>query len=239
VKSVTLLRAFLDKVEASLSERSGLNKVDPHALLEETDPLALNVGIQELNAKRQRYEAKLQALLAESPPRQDKIDKRRAMILDLDQTIGLLTSKTKSTGADLANEKNHVRLNYRFFLQSLDRTAAAFRQQNKDVRIVICTLVGRWPYESESYFREGQNSIWWMKTGPDTSRTAAEYLARFNNLIRDYAREKGLTLIDADREFANVDREEIQFDFAHLTDVGYRRLAATIYHGLLEQGVVK
>jgi lysophospholipase L1-like esterase len=65
------------------------------------------------------------------------------------------------------------------------------------------------------------------------------YLGRFNDLIRSCAREKGWTLIDSAKAFEKVNREEIQWDFAHFTDVGYRMLAETIYHGLLDQGVVK
>ncbi len=106
------------------------------------------------------------------------------------------------------------------------------------MRIVISTLVGRWPYESESYFLDGNNSVWWMKAGLDDSKTAHAYLEQFNDLIREYAKEKGWVLIDSDKAFENVRREEIQWDFAHFTDVGYRMLGETIYRGLMDQHVL-
>lgn len=104
---------------------------------------------------------------------------------------------------------------------------------------MVSTLVGRWPYESESYFRDGVNAVGWMKTGPDTSKTAAEHLARFNDLIRDNVKEKGFVLIDSAAAFQNVNREAIQWDFAHFTNEGYRMLAQTIHQGLLDQGVAR
>jgi lysophospholipase L1-like esterase len=145
------------------------------------------------------------------------------------------------TGPSVQTEAEHIRALYKFFLLNLDRTVAAFRKENKDVRIVISTLVGRWPYESEKYFRDGQNSVWWMKTDKDKddSKTAYEHLGRFNDLIRDYAKENGLVLIDSANRFENVNREEIMWDFCHFTDVGYRMLAETIFNGLRDQGLLK
>ena len=121
----------------------------------------------------------------------------------------------------------------------MGRTIAAFRNENKDVRIVISTLVGRWPYESEDYFRDADNSTWWMKMGTDHSKTAYQHLGRFNDLIRDYAKQNGLILIDSASRFESVKREDIMHDFCHFTDVGNRMLGETIFDGLRDRGLLK
>jgi hypothetical protein len=159
----------------------------------------------------------------------------------LQKMTATMTSEPRTgTGPSVQTEAGHIRALYKFYLLNLDRTIAAFRKENKDVRIVISTLVGRWPYESEDYFRDGNNSTWWMKTGgQDDSKTAYQHLGRFNDLIRDYAKQNGLVLIDAASRFESVKREEIMWDFCHMTDVGYRMLAETIFNGLRDQGLLK
>jgi lysophospholipase L1-like esterase len=143
------------------------------------------------------------------------------------------------TGPTVQAEADHIRALYKFYLLSLDRTIAAFRNENKDVRIVISTLVGRWPYESEDYFRDENNSIWWMNMDKDDSKTAYQHLGRFNDLIRDYAKQNGLILIDSASRFESDKREEIMHDFCHFTDVGFRMLAETIFNGLRDEGLFK
>jgi GDSL-like Lipase/Acylhydrolase family len=143
------------------------------------------------------------------------------------------------TGPTVQAEADHIRALYKFYLLNLDRTIAAFRNENKDVRVVISTLVGRWPSESEDYFRDENNSIWWMKMDKDDSKTAYQHLGRFNDLIRDYAKQNGLILIDSASRFESVKREEIMHDFCHFTDVGFRMLAETIFNGLRDEGLFK
>jgi GDSL-like Lipase/Acylhydrolase family len=159
----------------------------------------------------------------------------------LQKLTATMTSEPRTgTGPSVQTEAGHIRALYKFYLLNLDRTIAAFRKENKDVRIVISTLVGRWPYESEDYFRDGNNSTWWMKTeGQDDSKTAYQHLGRFNELIRDYAKQNGLVLIDAASRFESVKREEIMWDFCHMTDVGYHMLAEIIFNGLRDQGLLK
>ena len=65
-------------------------------------------------------------------------------------------------------------VNYRFYLASLDRIVTAFRDDNPDVRIAICTLAGRWPAGTEAQFTEDEGgAIWWMrKHGLDQEEAA-------------------------------------------------------------------
>jgi lysophospholipase L1-like esterase len=239
LKSVTLLGALLGKLEGDAASADAAHKkLDIDDALKSNDLGALQAGLEELKAKRQRYQEKMESLQAQSQPDADKISKRKTAIQGFDAQIQEASTKLKLLEVDPAAQID-ARALYKFYLINLDRTVAAFKAQNPNVRIVISTLVGRWPYESEDYFRDGNNSIWWMKTGHDTSKTAVEHLDRFNALIRDYAKENGWVLIDSANSFASVRREEIQWDFAHFTDVGYRMLAETIYHGLHDHEVVQ
>jgi len=107
------------------------------------------------------------------------------------------------------------------------------------VKIVISTIVGRWPYESEAYFDNGDNSIWWMKGGKDDSRSAHEHLRRFNEMVRSYAHQKGIVVADSERFFSGMERENLLWDFAHFTDEGYELLAKSIFKAMADSGVIK
>jgi hypothetical protein len=67
---------------------------------------------------------------------------------------------------------------------------------------------------------------------------AAAALERFNSLIRDYAKSRGLLLIDAERAFSDLERARLQWDFAHMTPHGYEMLAEVMYDALRSAGVV-
>lgn len=129
---------------------------------------------------------------------------------------------------------------YKFFVVSLDRIVRAYRANDPGVKIAICTLVGRWPLETrEEYAGQANGRTWWMKQHELTSEQAASALARFNELIREYARSHGLTLIDAAAVFAALDRARLQWDFAHMHAEGYELLAGVMYRRLLETGAVQ
>jgi lysophospholipase L1-like esterase len=123
---------------------------------------------------------------------------------------------------------------YRFYRESLDRIATAYRQQDPGVRIAICTLVGRWPMAPPS----DTSNPWWIKERRLSQTEAADAVARFNELIRQYARSRDLILIDAAAEFARLDRKALMWDFAHMQSEGYELLALVIYEGLVRAGAV-
>jgi hypothetical protein len=129
--------------------------------------------------------------------------------------------------------------NYRYFVRSLDRIITAFHNQGSTVRLALCTLVGRWPDGTEADYRSDQGATSWMKRHGLTPMHAAAALERFNGLIRDYAKDRKLVLIDTARDFADLDRAKLQWDFAHLTPEGYELLAEAIYDGLRTAGVVE
>ncbi len=138
----------------------------------------------------------------------------------------------------LSEENGRASLTYRFFVRSLSRTVAALRSGNPDVKIVISTLVGRWPYPDDHAFEAGENSIWWMKNRGMTSRQAAEYLEQFNGVIRKFADDNHLALVDADREFRSRDKMAIMYDFCHMNEEGYFLLARTIADMIIAQRLV-
>ena len=72
---------------------------------------------------------------------------------------------------------------------------------------------------------------------PPTEAAAA--LDRFNDMVRQYAGNHGLLLIDAAEGFATLDRARLQWDFAHMHADGYELLAEIMYRKLLETGAVQ
>jgi lysophospholipase L1-like esterase len=133
-----------------------------------------------------------------------------------------------------------VRETYRFYLANLDRIIAAYRSTDPRVRIAICTLVGRWPHGTmEEYIQKMDGRTWWMKQHDLTPVQAAVSLARFNDLIREYARGHGVILIDLADSFASLDRGRLQWDFAHMNADGYELMAEVLYRGLVDAGAVQ
>ncbi len=128
---------------------------------------------------------------------------------------------------------------YRFYLRSFDRIVAAFRHANPNVRIASCTLVGRWPLDSEEDFASKNGRTWWMTSHKLTREDAADRLRHFNALIRRYAADHGLVLIDAAAAFEGLDRSRLQWDFAHMSFEGYELLAETMYEALRQAGTIQ
>jgi len=123
---------------------------------------------------------------------------------------------------------------YKFYLENLDKIISCLRTQSPKTRIVICTLVGRWPWGD---FNAKNGAVWWMTQEGLTPDEAAEYLEKFNNLIRVYAKKNDLLLVDISKQMNNEDKKKIMWDFAHFTDEGYKILADNIYETLKSQKV--
>jgi lysophospholipase L1-like esterase len=130
-------------------------------------------------------------------------------------------------------------VNYRFYLANLDKILAAFRARNPNVKIAMCTLVGRWPAGTKAQFSEENGAVGWMRRHGLDAEQAAATLARFNDLIRYYAKSRDLLLIDVAVAFSALDRGKLQWDFAHMTAEGYELLAEEIYEGLRGAGYLR
>jgi lysophospholipase L1-like esterase len=124
---------------------------------------------------------------------------------------------------------------YAFYLRNLDHMIASFRNQNPAVKIVISTLVGRWPMDTEEQFERDDGHIWWMKGYHMSRQGAAAMLARFNQLIVDYAGANHLTLVDMAGTFAGLDRQRLMWSFAHMTNEGYEIVARTFYDAIASE----
>lgn len=149
-----------------------------------------------------------------------------------------LRSSTAAVAPSTGSQTASVEQIYHFYLTDLDRIVTAFRGANPAVHISICTLVGRWPLDSTEDFVSPIGRTWWMTYHNLTHEDAAERLRHFNVLIRQYAVQNGLTLIDAAAAFDGLDRARLQTDFAHMTFDGYELLAETMYEGLRQANVI-
>jgi len=104
--------------------------------------------------------------------------------------------------------------------------------------IAIATLAARWPQGTQQDFDSPLGHVWWMKEQGIGPQEAAAALARFNELIREYATEHGLVLVDLEAEYADLDRALLFYDFAHMRPDGYAVMAGTIYEALRRANAV-
>lgn len=146
--------------------------------------------------------------------------------------------KLDSTHPHQLRYKSAPAVNYQFYLRSMDRIINTFRDRDPKVRLAVCTLVGRWPYGTEADFKSDQGATWWMKLHGLGPAQAAAALNRLNDLIRVYAKTRGLLLIDAEKRFSDLDRGKLQHDFAHFSAEGYELLAEVMYDALRSASVV-
>ena len=128
---------------------------------------------------------------------------------------------------------------YRFYFQNLTRTVRAFRAANPDVRIVISSLAGRWPMDSEEQFQARGGHIGWMEARGVGRQQAAALLKQFNGLIERYARDNGLLFVDMANTFEELDRQRLMWDFCHMIEDGYRIMAHVFYDRLRGAGLLK
>lgn len=125
---------------------------------------------------------------------------------------------------------------YRFYLRSLSRTIAAFREDNPQVKVVLSSLVARWPMETRAAFLADRNLPWTIKKRGVGPIEAAALLKPFNTLIEQYTRDKGILFVDMARVFEDLDRPKLLWDYAHMSEDGYRIVAHVFYRRLLQAG---
>ena len=161
------------------------------------------------------------------------------------RSIALLSSlyakwkmKFETTTESVPKESPTPETTYRFYLQSLDRVVNAYRHARPTVIIAICTLTSRWPQGTREQFDANNGHVWWMDSHRLDPQDAARNLARFNELIRQYARSRDLILIDVESAFEKLDRGQLFRDFAHVHAEGYELFAEAMYETLRQTGVI-
>jgi lysophospholipase L1-like esterase len=157
----------------------------------------------------------------------------------LSATWSALAGAAQASRVEPMGDRFPPQATYRFYLANLDRIVAAFQRTSPHTRVVICTLAGRWPEGTRAQFDLREGHVWWMKSRDLGPEQAAEALARFNELIREHARERALLLVDVAHAFESLDRERLFWDFAHLHFEGYELLAELIYDGLRQGGLIQ
>ncbi|MBX9670796.1 MAG: SGNH/GDSL hydrolase family protein [Candidatus Obscuribacterales bacterium] len=130
---------------------------------------------------------------------------------------------------------------YKYYLINLDRIVTGLKKCNPNIKIFICTLVGRHPCETDEEFRKGDHGrAFWMNNHQVTRHQAAHYVNGFNNVIRDFARaHREVHLIDCAKYFEPLDRRALQVDFCHMWPSGYELLAEVMYAELIKTGTIQ
>ncbi len=162
--------------------------------------------------------------------------------LVLRQVMKALPKGEKQSDQDYASS---VRENYRFFIANVRQIVKSFRAANPDVKIAISTLVDRWRVMPAEVFNSKFGRIWWMSRRDISQERAADAIARFNELLREIAREEELLLIDTAKAFEGVDKNRIFTpargisDFAHMFGDDYELMSKVFYGALLEAGYIE
>ncbi len=129
---------------------------------------------------------------------------------------------------------------YKYYLINLDRIVTGLKRSNPNIKIFLCTLVGRHPCETDEEFRRGDHGrAFWMSIHQVDRAQAARYVNRFNNVIRDFARSRQVHLIDCAKYFESLDCRALQVDFCHMWPAGYELLAEVMYAELLKTGTIQ
>ena len=131
-----------------------------------------------------------------------------------------------------------ARATYRFFIESLNKSVRAFKSANPNVKIVISSLVGRWPMDTEEQFLSRFGHVWWMENRGVGRHQAAHLLVDLNSEIEKYARENGFVFVDMARVFESLDRQKLMRDFVHMSEEGYRIMALVLYRNMRKAGLL-
>jgi lysophospholipase L1-like esterase len=118
---------------------------------------------------------------------------------------------------------------YKFFTRNLTEAINTFKEHNPNVKIIISTLVGRWPHDTQEQFQSNLGHTWWMVDNRTTRKEAAGFLELLNGVIQDYAKENGLYFVDMRKSFDGLDKQKLFTDFCHLTNEGYEIIAKTFF----------
>lgn len=139
-------------------------------------------------------------------------------------------------GGSAAGENSPARC-YHFLLQSLDRMVSDFQAANPRVRVFLCTMVGRWPDGTPEEWAKIPE-VWWMKQHNIGPKAAVPFVVALNEQLRNFARGRGLDLIDLAAAFQTLDRAKLQWDWAHMTSEGYELMAQVMFSALKKSGIV-
>jgi lysophospholipase L1-like esterase len=125
---------------------------------------------------------------------------------------------------------------YRFLVRNLASIAQELRAANPSIKIFVCTLVGMWPRTTS----DGKMVVpFWVNEHHISPAQAAHFVDELNDQLRRFAGEHGAGLIDVAAIFRPLDRQRLQFDFAHMYADGYELVAWTMFDALVSSNLVR
>jgi len=128
---------------------------------------------------------------------------------------------------------------YYILFENMTRTIKAFRTYNPNVKIIISSLVSRWPLDTEEQFTSKYGHVRWMPRHQVGRKQAALLIENLNKELQHFANYNDLIFVDMAKVFSNLDRQRLMSDFQHMLEDGYRIMAATFYAELNNLGIVR
>ncbi len=128
---------------------------------------------------------------------------------------------------------------YRFLFENMTQSIRAFSESNPNVKIVVSSLVSRWPMDTEDQFRSKFGHVWWMEGHRVGRNDAALLLQRLNKELEQFSVDNDLIFVDMAKVFSTLDRQRLMIDFCHMTEDGYKIMAGTFYQELHRRNIVR
>jgi lysophospholipase L1-like esterase len=129
---------------------------------------------------------------------------------------------------------------YRFLIQNLSAIVEEFRKYNPNAQFFVSTLVGLWPQGTTQHWEEIKKGLpWWIVADKLLPAEGARYVSELNDTLRGFAASRNLHLIDMEAVFENLDRQRLQFDWAHMYPDGYELMAWNMCGALIRAGIVQ
>ncbi|HET9831828.1 MAG TPA: SGNH/GDSL hydrolase family protein [Vicinamibacterales bacterium] len=143
---------------------------------------------------------------------------------------------TSEDYTDAAANSTPPERRYRFLLRNLGAIVQELRTASPSTRIFVSTLVGMWPQTTS----DGKMVVpFWINEHHVSPDQAAHFVDELNEQLRRFAGERGVGLIDVATIFQPLDRQRLQFDFAHMYSDGYELMAWTMFDALVSSNIVK
>lgn len=166
----------------------------------------------------------------------------KSLIIDVKE-VEVTRTETDGSSAVIATSGAIARRDigngtYRMLFRNLLRTVNAFRTSNPNVKIVLSSLVCRWPMDTDDQFDQSTGHVWWMGTHQVDRIRAKRLVDNLNRQLQHFSAENGLIFVDIAHAFSTLDRQRLMWDWAHMIEDGYRIMAHTFYRELRRRGII-
>jgi lysophospholipase L1-like esterase len=142
-----------------------------------------------------------------------------------------------AAASSAASAQNTPDRRYRFLRESLADIIGTLRAHQPGIRILLSTLIGRWPDGTAEEW-EKIPPVGWMRAAGVSVEQAPSYVAALNDQLRAVAEAQRADVLDLSSTFERFDRSRLQFDWAHMHADGYELMAWSMFTAMVDRRIV-